>query len=393
MYEDRDLMQELNGLPCGEEPLTATELDQLTRTVLNRVQRAEKRKTHRKARHRCTVWSKVVTSAAACVVLLAGLNGFQPALAEGLPILGDVFAYINGRSKAHLQSDQLADYAQPVQLEAESAPAAAPEGDLKAVAPQQDTAAEQPYTLTLSQVYCDELYLRVGLVLTTSDDSLAGFEGVTIDPPLLYEDTSEEEANTLYGGVTLNGESVSGDLVPYFRKQDDHTFVCEMDYSLANYTGDTQSMQASITFSHLVGVSTGDGAVGAEEKTPLEGTYALHFTVSADASLTRMGTFAEETQNGITLKSVAATPGETCVSYVVSSSVDGNVSPALQVFTADGTRLQPANGTITEDGEDTMTKEYLDAVPEGVISLTVRVVDKNSEELTTLAQWTVTLPQ
>ena len=86
-----------------------------------------------------------------------------------------------------------------------------------------------------------------------------------------------------------------------------------MDYSLANYTGDTQNMQASITFSHLVGVSTGDGAVGAEEKTPLEGTYAQHFTVSADASLTRMGTFAEETQNGITLKSVAATPGETCV--------------------------------------------------------------------------------
>ena len=106
-----------------------------------------------------------------------------------------------------------------------------------------------------------------------------------------------------------------------------------------------------------------------------------------------MGTFAEETQNGITLKSVAATPGETCVTYAVSSSVDGNVSPTLQVFTADGTRLQPANGTITENGEDTMTKEYLDAVPEGATSLTVRVVDKNSEDLTTLAQWTVTLPQ
>ncbi|MWK60490.1 hypothetical protein GO594_31445, partial [Pseudomonas otitidis] len=77
---------------------------------------------------------------------------------------------------------------------------------------QQSAAETLPYTLTLRQVYCDELYLRVGLVLTASDESLAGFDAVTIDPPVLYEDTSREEANTLYGGVTMNGEAIGGDL-------------------------------------------------------------------------------------------------------------------------------------------------------------------------------------
>ena len=253
-----------------------------------------------------------------------------------------------------------------------------------------DARHPENYTLTLRQIYCDELYLRVGLVLTAEDDSLAGFDAVTIDPPLLDETATEAEANALYGGVTLNGQPVSCDMLPRFSKQDDHTFVCELDYDLAGYTGNTQDMQAEITLSDLVGVVySGEGE---PQQTPLNGIYALSFTVSANETLTRMGTFSAGSQNGITLQSVAATPGETCVTYSVTPQENG-VSPALQVFTADGTSLEPAKELRTEEGETSVFRAYLDAAPEGAAELTVRFVDKNREDLPLLAEWTVTLPR
>ncbi|EFB76385.1 DUF4179 domain-containing protein [Subdoligranulum variabile] len=392
MYDDRDLMNCLNNLASDDEPLTKSEMDALSMAVLHRIREKSAHSGRRYCRRKWPVWGKVLVSGVACAVLLVGLNGFNPALAQDLPVLGDVFAYINHLTKAPLQSEQLTEYAQSVQLQAESSEQDAPESDA-----QQDTLG-LPYAVTLSQVYCDELYLRVGLVLTAEDDSLAGFETVTIDPPLLWEDTTEAEANTLYGGVTLNGEPVTNDLLPCFRKQDARTFVCEMDYNLQNYTGDTQDMQASLTLSHLVGVKTGDGVVGSEVKTPLQGSYTLSFTVSADASLTRTGQIEGGEQNGVRLFSVKATPGETRTEYAVTGALPGDATPALRLFAVQGgtwTKLQPASGNVHEDDVQSCTvhTDYFDAVPEGVTELCAQVLDKNAEEEAILAQWTITLPQ
>lgn len=397
MYKDHDLMEQLNDLSSADMPLTGAELSRLTKTVLKQVGREQERKKSRHAGRGWPVWRRVLTSGAACVLLLAGVNGFNPALAESLPVLGDVFAYINRLDKAQLQSGQLDEYARQAQVQAQNAPESLPEDAPKVMAAQQDGDAgtgdalhPENYTLTLRQIYCDELYLRVGLVLTAEDDSLAGFDAVTIDPPLLDETATEAEANALYGGVTLNGQPVSCDMLPRFSKQDDHTFVCELDYDLAGYTGNTQDMQAEITLSDLVGVVySGEGE---PQQTPLNGIYALSFTVSANETLTRMGTFSAGSQNGITLQSVAATPGETCVTYSVAPQENG-VSPALQVFTPDGASLEPAKELRTEEGGTSVFRAYLDAAPEGAAELTVRFVDKNREDLPLLAEWTVTLPR
>lgn len=388
MPETKDWMNDLNEIEIQEPELTEAEMQRLTRSVLQRTgqgTRQQGRRTAKTARRHLPVWARGLLSAAACVVLLAGVNSVQPAMAEEIPVLGDVFAYFNHLSKGYLQGDGLTQYAQPAQLQAESAPAAVPETEPKTMTAQQSAAETLPYTLTLRQVYCDELYLRVGLVLTASDDSLAGFDAVTIDPPVLYEDTSREEANTLYGGVTMNGEAIGGDLLPCFRKQDDRTFFCEMQYNLQNYTGGTQDIQVSLTFSNLVGVTE-----NSEDKTPLEGSYNLNFTVSEDASLTRVGQIQGGEQNGIRLISLKATPGETCIAYTAESVPEG-VALYPQMLTGDGTSLEWVRGTPETDGET--TKYYFDAVPEGVTSLTVRIIDKNSEEQTVLAEWTVTLPE
>ena len=388
MREDRDLMNCLNGLPTDDEPLTDAEMDSLTRTVLQRTRRQTLRKVRGRKRH-WPVWGRVLVSGAACAMMLVGLNGINPALAEGLPLLGNVFAYINALPKGYLQSEQLSDYAQSVQVAENSAPAGVQQDSLPKTTMQMAAPQEAPYTITLSQVYCDELYLRVGLIFTAQDDSLAQFDGVTIDPPLLWEDTSDAEANTLYGGVTLNGESVGGDLVPYFRKQDDHTFVCEMDYNLQNYTGDKQDMQASLTFTNLVGVTE-----GSEEKVPLDGSYSLNFTVSADGTLTREGQMKGGEQNGIRPVSLTATPGETRLQYA-AASLPEEVNPYPQILLEDGTALEWVRGTPDENEEngETVWTYTFDAVPEGTTQLQVRVVDKNSEELAVLAEWTVSLPQ
>lgn len=388
MYNDRDLMEQLDRLPSADLPLTAGELDRLSRTVLDRVARAQG--SAPRPRRRWPVWARALTGAAACLCLLAGLNSVNPALAEGLPLVGDVFAYINGLDKAPLRSDQLSGYAQPAQVQASPAPDTPQEDAASQEAGAEKMLHPEACTLTLRQIYCDELYLRVGLVLTAEDDSLAGFDRVTIDPPLLDDVEQETEANALYGGVTLNGQAVPCDVLPRFVKQDDHTFVCEMDYNLANYTGDTQDMQAEITLSNLVGVV--ESGEGEPQRTPLPGSYPLSFTVSADETLTRLGTFENGTQNGITLQSVAVTPGETCVTCAFGPSLPEGESPALQVF-AGGSQLQAANGTYSEADGAVALREYFDAVPEGVTTLTVRAVDKNSQDLRTLAEWTVTLPQ
>lgn len=393
MREDRNLMNQLEALETSDPALTQEEMQRLTRAVLARAgkggQPVPRRRKRSAPARRLRGWGQVLLAGAACAVVLVGLNGFNPALAEGLPLVGNVFAYFNQLSKGYLQGNDLSRYAQPAQIEASVEQEPADEAQSDALPPVQATAGEvltpESCSLTLSQIYCDELYLRVGLVLTAEDDTLAGFDLVTIDPPLLYEDTSEEEANTLYGGVTLNGEAIGGDLVPCFRKQDDHTFFCEMQYNLQNYTGDTRDMQASLTFSHLVGVTE-----DSEEKTPLEGSYNLNFTVSEDASLTRMGQIQGGEQNGVRLLSLKATPGETCVVYTAASVPEG-VALYPQVFIGGGASLEWVRGTPDPDGKT--EKCYFDGVPEGVTTLTVRLVDKNSEEQEALAEWTVTLPE
>ena len=389
MGKEQDLMHLLDSLATEDTPLTDTEMDRLTRQVLGRTQTKTKPASHARRKGKWPVWSKAFAGAAACVVLLAGVNGINPAWAEDLPVLGDVFAYINGLPKGYLQSEQLGEYAQPAQIQADSD------------APDESSASEpagQPIQLTLSQIYCDGLYLRLGLTLTAEDDSLADFEVVTIDPPLLWEDTTQTEANTLYGGVTLNGEAVGGDLLPCFRKQDAHTFVCEMDYNLQDYTGSLENMQASLTLSNLVGVKGTTGAVGDEEKTPLAGSYTLSFTVSANGTLTRKGQIKGGEQNHVSLIGVQAAPGETRIQYSVNGPLPDNATPAMRLFAVqDGnlTKLQPASGSI-QNGEgqsETVYTDYFDAVPEGVTELQAEVLDKNARTELILAQWTITLPQ
>ena len=174
---------ELDALPTEETPLTAAESDRLADAVLAKVhvesgEAPRKKSVHRAKsakRRRVPVWGRALAGVAACMAVLCGVNTVNPALAEGLPFVGDVFSFLNQHdSKNQLKSDRLSGYAQ------QAAVPAVPESQRETG----ESSTASPYTLTLNQVYCDGLYLRFGLTLTAPDgnDSLAGYDWLAQNP-------------------------------------------------------------------------------------------------------------------------------------------------------------------------------------------------------------------
>ena len=371
---------ELDALPMDDTPLTAAEADRLTANVLARVgnKAAAKRAVHRaKKSLRLPHRGRVLAGAAACMAVLCDVNSVNPALAEGLPFVGDVFSFLNQqRFKTQLQSDQLTAQAQPTAVPA---------------VPDADSAAGEstPYTLTLNQIYCDGLYLRIGLTLTApeGDTTLAGYDWLAQDPGGEgWLSICEDHAD---GTLLVDGQALYPQSGFVFEKVDDHTFAAAMDYDLADYTGSTDAMDCTLAVAGLNGTQNAHNADGNYLRTALDGSWKLNFTASASDTANRIGTPVEPEANGYTMTCVIAAPGETRVTVQLpAESPDGAV---LQLFTTDGQKLQCASSRPNDDGS-AVTYDF-DAVPAEDAALTARMVNKNTDPLTVLAQWQIALPQ
>lgn len=105
-----------------------------------------------------------------------------------------------------------------------------------------ESSTASPYTLTLNQVYCDGLYLRIGLTLTAPDgnDSLAGYDWLAQNPG------GEGWIEICQAAGRRHPASERAGLYPQngfvFEKVDDHTYAAAMDYDLADYNGDTAAI-------------------------------------------------------------------------------------------------------------------------------------------------------
>ena len=374
---------ELDALPTGDTPLTAAEADRLSAAVLEKVHNktTAKKAVHRAKKMRCVpMWGRALAGAAACMAVLCGVNSVNPALAEGLPFVGDVFSFLNQqRFKTQLQSDQLAAQAQPTAV-----PAVPDTTDA-------DSAAGEstPYTLTLDQVYCDGLYLRIGLTLTApeGDTTLAGYDWLAQDPG--GEGWLSICENHADGTLLVDGQALTPLNGFVFQRVDDHTFAAVMDYDLADYTGSTDAMDCTLAVAGLNGTQDAHDADGHYLQTALDGRWTLHFTATAGDTANRIGTPVEPEANGYTMTCVIAAPGETRVTVQLPAEApDGAV---LQLFTPDGQKLQCASSRPNDDGS-AVTYDF-DAVPAEDAALTARMVNKNTDPLTVLAQWQIALPQ
>ena len=163
----------------------------------------------------------------ACVLVLGSVNVADPALAESLPLVGTLFSRINRAQDTRLRSEQLNQYAQTVEQTAES--------------------ADSPYTVTLGQIYRDQDWMRLSLVLTVEDDSLAGFDTIRADAGGSLPDNTAEASGAL---IRENGGAILEEGSGWFTRQDDHTFVMGLNYPLFLYeeegtplSGETVSLQ------------------------------------------------------------------------------------------------------------------------------------------------------
>ena len=379
---DVDLLKTLNDQPMPETPLTDDEFTRVLDAACGRLPQ------EKPAGHRRFPWGRVAAAAAACLAVgLGSVNFAAPAVAEQLPVVGSLFSWLNrGGQDDHtsLHSEQLNKYAETVESTAES--------------------AGSPYTLTLGQVFNDGDWLRISLMLTSEDDSLAGFNA--IEPSQDAVEKAVLDANAQFGTLVLdNGNMLSGGID--FEKRDDHTFVTGLNYELFLANEDLAGHTATLTLSDLVACNKSiletDGKsywhYDYADQTPLPGTYTLTFTIpeASDAGVRTMTAPVE--QDGVTLQSIKATPAATKVLLTFPPEQHW---VSVKLYTADGTELGHergeggwwVDGDWAADPADTdhpdqsakASRDYFDAVPENCRSLTIKVYDWDTNaELTTFS--------
>ena len=377
---DADLLKTLNEQPMPAAPLTDDEFARVLDAACAKLPQAKKTVKRR------FPWGRMAAAAAACVAVgLGSVNFAAPAVAEQLPVVGSLFSWLNRGGQddyVSLQSEQLNKYAETVESTAET--------------------ADSPYTLTLGQVFNDGDWLRISLMLTSEDDSLAGFNA--IEPSQDAVEKAVLDANTQYGTLVVDdGNMLSGAID--FEKRDDHTFVTGINYELFLTHDDLAGHTATLTLSDLVACNKSiletDGQsywhYDYADQTPLPGTYTLTFTIpeASDAGVRTMTAPVE--QDGITLQSIKATPAATKVLLTFPPEQHW---VSVKLYTADGTELGHergeggwwVNGDWAADPADTdhpeqsakASRDYFDAVPENCRSLTIRVYDWDTNaELTT----------
>lgn len=314
-------------------------------------------------------WGRnAAVAAAACAVLLGGVNLASPALAESLPAVGNLFAWINRDADTRLRSEQLNQYAGTVEQTAES--------------------AEGAYTVTLGQIYRDEDWLRLSLLLTAADGSLDGFDTIRADADGSMPADTRDASGTLVLG---DGGAIMQEGQGWFTRQPDGSFVMGLNYPLfldewtpEELTGQTVTLGLHglvACNTEIVAQTThewGGGLTQMEyhDETPLEGDYTLTFTMPAPSTEGVRSYTGPQEQNGVTLHSLTATPAAAKLDIQVPA--DGSIQ--LKLTTEDGTLLKQERGEGVYVDENDPTSDvrwthYFDTVPEDCRTVTVTVYD------------------
>lgn len=384
---DPDLLRALDDLDLPGVPVEKGEWDRVLASARGQVNANRRDWKARRSRPLLRLVRSAAVAAAACVVVLGSVNLANPAFAESLPLVGTLFSCINREEDTRLRSEQLNQYAQTVEQTAES--------------------ATSPYTVTLGQVYRDEDWMRLSLVLTAQDDSLAGFDIIRADAGGSMPLDTADASGALIGeqGMVITQEGQG-----WFSRQDDHTFVMGLNYPMFLYETDGPMSGQSVTM-HLHGLVACNVEVLEEkskpwgisyqhwayhDETPLEGDYTLTFTIPEPGTEGIRTFTGPEEQNGITLHSLTATPAAAKLDLQVPA--EGSIQPKLT--TEDGTLLKLERGEGVHVDENDSNSDYrwtyyFDTVPEDCHNVTVtmyNIVDYDKPDgYEVLAEFTVPL--
>ncbi len=371
------------------------------------------------------VFPKALAGIAASLALVVCIGASVPTFAAEVPIVGDVFAWIyeNTTGRGRLSSEQLNEYAQDVTITAE--PSQDSDGTVSDLLTQSDlnpnpnpTAVPESapvlasacvgdnIDVTITQVYCDGLYLRMSIVVTAEDDSLAQFESLGVG----YGEKVYAATN-LAGSAWIGGEEVylqNGFSI--FEKQDDNTFVGELAYRLETYVGFdvaygthavslaqdvSQPFTATIRLGGLLGYtgelaySESSGVNEPEAMLLAESDVSFEVSVTPDDSQIR-GTTVQTADNGIAVEQIFASPCATQITLSIPAELyEATVHTEMLLSTIDGEQIYPHEGVSGGDSEGFTFSMVFGAIPEDVSEVVVSLVNKNNA--VTLVEFTCAL--
>lgn len=372
---NKDLLAALAEQELPAAPLTGVEFDRVfagARRALPATQRNKSKKGWKAMR------KVFVAAAAAACVFLGGVNIASPAFAEGLPVVGGLFAWLNGHTGGTLASEQLDDYADEVDLTA-------------------GTTANTTATLTLRQIWRGEEWMRLSVELTDADGSLAGYNAIA------FYDEGMSGPHEGHGDLafTLEGQEgfldrQGGDI--RFARVDETTFAAELRYRIGPDCEVPAGTPMRLVLNDLRGcvmenpVHTESGVIytASSDETPLPGSYTVEFDFPAVSSGGQRTAASTEVQNMLSVPKFTATPGYTYIEVLAQHDSpfggdhNGQVTGVfgeLPKFVLTGPNGEEYHcerweGRLVDEydsSSDTIYFGYWDAIPEYVDTVTLGV--------------------
>ncbi len=305
---------------------------------------------------------KSFAAAAAAVCMVAGLSGIfyvNPALAQDIPILGDVF----GRLQEVRENSEYPDKDKTAyeNISEHSTP----------VREAGNFAENETGTMTVSDAYCDGYDMYFTLSLRIEDEELK-----TAEYFLPMHQEGEEDSLYEGGKFTINQKQVWPSEISALRKAEDGVYVglCR----IASVNQEDVSFEGKMTVNaEIDGLSAGTASDSGyvEELPQIKGEWDLQFDVEADTSANRVAE-PNAQSNGITVQKAVQTPSNMHVTcYVPAELAEKN--PAFVLLDGDGNRVQNESGMHKkqEDGSEILEMVFNTSQADQFV---MQVFDKNA---------------
>lgn len=306
--------------------------------------------------------SRGFAAAAAAVCMVAGLSGIlyvNPALAQDIPILGDVFGRLQEvrdnseyPDKDKTAYENIGEHSTPVREAG-------------------NTAENETGTMAVSDVYCDGYDMYFTLSFRVEDEELKTAEYLT----LMHQ---EGEEDSLYDGgkFMIDQKRVWPSEISALRKAEDGLYVglCR----IASVSQEDVSFEGKMTVEvDIDGLSASRASnLGYMEAfRQAEGEWNLQFEVEADTSANRAAE-PDAQCNGIIVQKAVQTPSNMHVTcYLPAELAEKN--PAFVLLDGNGNRVQNESSKykVNDDGSEVQEMVFNTSQADGFV---MQVFDKNA---------------
>lgn len=294
---------------------------------------------------------KYVSSIAACALLIIGL-GFglsNTALADKIPFIENVFNLFRSDSnlnyKENFAKGNQGDYAETVNV----------------------TSNNKDIDITIQDIYCDGNSIFTTYIAEVKNNKFIDSEILTLDRPT----------------IKINGEKIDMMNTISLKRLENNTFVGMHYLSLMYYDGDvTDKLNMDINIPKINGIK------GTVTNASIKGNWSFNLDVKNDTS--RNNIFEPNIEsNGAILKKITITPGTTEIEVDIPHSM----GPSAYMLAHDsaGNKLSPVHGQNFPSEIGTSKRMIFESSTENIEYITIKIVDKSTQDLTQLAEFKVDL--